>query len=298
MDGAQARAELWRRYDAGDVSAAEVETRLQLLDRAGDDEAAVRRALDGRLSLAHRARGRRTVVLAALALLLVGGTGVVAVAKGDNGASPTATSVFNGGGAGPVIVDRGVAVDVAVEPFPPPPPPECLPEEEAPADPEGELPANPSLLSDPAFVPEGYEIDDDDDMAPGFDPDLAMSTASGNPAPVEIRARELAGDLVVRIRGWRYDDAATASEAGRSTLAIACQYTVDSNRDEANPQILVSLVSGPIPDTAFAGFQVGERRVLVSVETAGDEDAARALAAEIARAEYDAATNPPAEPAP
>ncbi|MBA2283236.1 MAG: hypothetical protein H0W25_18660, partial [Acidimicrobiia bacterium] len=47
------RFALWQRFDAGEISAAEVEARLQLLDRAADDQS-VAAATTGRLPLRAR----------------------------------------------------------------------------------------------------------------------------------------------------------------------------------------------------------------------------------------------------
>jgi hypothetical protein len=64
------------------------------------------------------------------------------------------------------------------------------------------------------------------------------------------------------------------------------------------PEILGSVVSGPIPTTAFAGWRLGERRFSVAVQVGVDGDpealaAAQSLAGTIAGLELDAARTPP-----
>ena len=298
MDQAEARAALWERYDAGTVPAEELEARLQLVDRAGQDEAALRAALDGPLPLRHRAAGHRTaVVVGAIALALVVGAGVVAAFGGDDGGgSPTATSGFGVGPEttfGPVA---GVAVDVAVAPVPP-----GCPEQELPPA-AGEAAANPALLTDPPFMPEGYELGDDDAIVPGADLDTTMSIAGGNPLPIEIRGRSLDGHLPVRMRTWRYADVDDADAAAVNVQQTACSYTPELFEVPDHPEITGSVIRGVIPTTAFAGWRMGDRRFLAAVEADSDdpEDIAQAqeLAGAIAVAELDAARNPPPAPAP
>lgn len=92
MDRSEARSELWRRYDAGEVEAHEVEERLRRLDRVADgDEAGLRSALDAPIPVHRRRATKRTALVAAVALALAGGIGGVVVLAdglgGDDGGS-------------------------------------------------------------------------------------------------------------------------------------------------------------------------------------------------------------------
>jgi hypothetical protein len=294
MDRAGGRAELWRRYDAGELTADELEARLRLVDRVDDDADvdAVRAAVDGPVPLRRRRSTRRVALVAAAALgalALLGGVLVVADAVSDDGGG--ATTPFAGSGfAGPVgtvVVDPGV---------PPPPPVAC--EDLAPReDISGEAAANPALLSDPPFAPEGYEHGDDDAVAPGTDPDIAMSTAAGNPLPVEIAARELDGDLVVRLRTFRFASTDDARASAASVSDSACSFGATRFDVPDRPEIAGTVVSGPIPTTAFASWHLGDRRFIVAVESEGDDPddlaEAQALAGTIAAAELESARTPP-----
>ena len=315
MDRADARRRLWDRYDAGEVTADEVEARLVLLDRAGDDdESAVRAAVEGPLPLRQRAAHRRTfaaLAVAVVVLLLVGGA---FLAGEDGDGTPTATSGANAASGSEIVVVAGPAPiplppgptfvpgnEVIVGPDPPPPgAPDCETPEvaEVPTD----APVNPSLLSDPPFLPEGYELDDDDDIEPGTDPDVSMSIAAGSPLPEEIRARVLDGDLSVRMRAFRYADGDAAAASGRAAAASGCQYAADPFEVPDRPEIGASVITGVIPTTAFASWRLDDRRFIVAVESDGDDpedvEEARLLAGAIAAAELDAARNPPAAPAP
>jgi hypothetical protein len=295
MDRAEARAELWRRYDAGEISARDVEVRLGLLERAGDDESALRDALERRVPPHRRASTRRAIVAGAavIAVLLLAGAAVAVVGGGDDDAISTGGSgrfpenpvPFEGGGAvATIVVEPGVA---------PPPPPDC-PEGERQQAGADEAAASPALLSDPPFLPEGYELDGDDDaIIAGNDPDLTMSVAAGDPLPVEILARVLDGDLPVRMRAFRHEDPEHASAAVAASARSACGYAATYFEVPDRPEIGGAVVTGVIPTTAFASWQLGDRRFLVAVEAEGDgEDdieEARVLAGLIAGGELDAA---------
>ena len=117
---------------------------------------------------------------------------------------------------GPTVVE-GVAAEVVGEAGVA----ECATAERA--DIPTDAAANPALLSEPPFLPEGYELDDDEPIMPGTDPDITMSIAAGNPLPDEIRARVLAGDLPVRMRTWRYADAEHVQRGGPGGGAVGLQ---------------------------------------------------------------------------
>ena len=309
VDPADARQRLWERYDAGQASAEEVEARLVLLDRAGDDVDAIRAAVDGPIPLRRRVASRTGIAigLAVLVLLLIGGA---VVAGEDGGGTPTATS--NGGPSGGVVVNNPIPALPAPPALPPGPtvveagvavagePAECATADtaEVPTD----APANPALLSEPAFVPEGYEVDDDETITPGSDADVTMSIAAGDPLPDEIRARVLGGDLGVRMRAWRYADAAAAGDAARAAALAGCSYDAQPFEVAGRPEIGGSVVTGVIPTTAFASWRLDDRRFMVAVESFTDDpehvEEARQLAGAIAAAELDAARNPPPAPAP
>lgn len=285
VDHAGGRAELWRRYDAGELSADELEARLGLLDRAAaGDTAAVEAALDGPVPLRRRASSRRMALGAAGAfavVALVAGVVVVAGALGGDGGGTATVAGGAPAGAGPTVV-------VA----PPAPAPPC--EDLAPAvDVSGEAPATEALLSDPPFVPDGYEHAGDDDVEPGFDTDIAMSTAAGNPPPVEIAARELDGDLVVRMRAFRHASPEDARGAAASVADSACSFGATRFEIADRPELAGTVVSGPIPTTAFASWTLGDRRFIVAVESGGEDPddlaEAQALAGAVAGAELDAA---------
>src|SRR5690606_36565797 len=82
--------------------------------------------------------------------------------------------------------------------------------------------ANPALLSDPPYVPEGYELAEELVIEPGTDPDSNMGIAAGNPAPEEILGRSLDGDLRVELRAFRYADTLSSTESGQSAASTAC----------------------------------------------------------------------------
>jgi hypothetical protein len=131
-----------------------------------------------------------------------------------------------------------------------------------------------------------------------------MAGASGNPLPNEIRARSLTGELLVRMRTWRYVNAATAAEASASAAMLGCatpaaEPFVVPDHPELNGTLVLG---GAIPTTAFTGWRLADRRFSVAVQPASDDpddiEAAPGLAAVIALAELDAARNPPPAPAP
>jgi hypothetical protein len=287
MDLAEARGRLWARYDAGEIGADEVEARLHMLDRASDgDDAALHAALEGRIPVRYRlAPHRRGLVAAAVAVaVLAGGVGVVSALGSDDDPSGSGQSTGSGfaGPALTVVAEPGVLVDD---------PPDCDLGEGGDAG--DELPTNSALLTDPAFVPEGYEVDDDDAIEPGTDPDIAMSISAGQPLPVEIRARVLDGDLPIRMRSFRYEDAEQAIASADSVRTSACTYAPEPFDIPDRPEINGMVITGVIPTTAFASWRLGDRRFTVAVESEGDESddvaTARQLAGAIAAAELDAA---------
>jgi len=295
VDRAGGRAELWRRYDAGDLSADELEVRLRLLDRTADgDDAAVRAAIDGPVPLRRRGSTRRVALVVAVAVgaaAVLGSIVVVADAVSDGGGATASGGFVASGFVG------------AVPPAPPPPPivdgpavAECE-DLAAEVDISGESPASDALLSDPPFVPEGYAHGDDDAVDPGFDTDIAMSTAAGTPPPVEIAARELDGDLVVRLRTFRFASPEDARGSAQSVSDSACSFGATRFEIPDRPELAGTVVSGPIPTTAFASWIMGDRRFIVAVESEGDDPddlaEARALAGTIAAAELDFARTAP-----
>jgi hypothetical protein len=290
LDAAEARRVLWARYDAGETTADELEARLRLLDRAGD-ERTVTAALDAPVPLRRR-RGARRLGAAVMVVTLVVAVvaGVVLAFGGDDSA------------AGPTGLPVGVETTIVVGAVPagPAPPPDC-PQAELADDPTDPA-ANPALLSEPPFLPEGYQVDDDDAIEPGTDPDISMSVAAGDPLPVEIRARVLDGDLAVRMRTFRYSDDAASADAAVAAALSGCSFSGERFDVPDRPEIGGTIVSGPIPTTVFAGWRLGDRRFIVAVEPGTDEpdelEAAKDLAGAIAAAELDAARNPPPPPAP
>lgn len=294
---AAARSELWRRFDAGEVLADELEARLQLLDRAGDDdEAAIAAAVSAAVPIRRRRSTRRLVVaLAGLLALVAGAGGVVALAgalDGDgssgsgNGAAAGFEDTFAAGG--PVVAVPGVVAPV------PAPPVECTEAERLRDEPTGtEAPADPEPFSDPPVTPEGYDVAvERESIAPGNDFDLAMSSAAGNPLPVEVWGRDLTGELVVRMRTFVYGDADQAVEAAATAAQTGCSFGAEFSETDDGIGLAVVRNAG-IPTTVFASWRLEERRFIVAVEPAGDEDerigAARTLAVEIASAEREAA---------
>jgi hypothetical protein len=285
MDRAEARRLIWERYDAGAAGADEVEARLRLVDRADEgDEEALRAAVEGAVPLLRRAAGHRKGLVGAAVVVALLGSGLVAWARDGDTGSPTATSqppnagTFVAGPAAVTVVAEAVPQDCGID--------------ELGVD-SDEPPPNPALLSEPAFVPEGYELDDDDDVTPGQDGDSTMSIAAGNPLPDEIRARVLDGDLAVRMRVFRYADVEAAADAGAVASSGACQYGPEPFEVPERPEIAGSVISGIIPTTAFASWRLGDRRFIVAVESDGDDaddvEEARLLAGQIAAAELDAA---------
>jgi hypothetical protein len=289
-EAGQARQALWARYDAGEMPANELDARLNLVDRAGDDPAALERALTGPLRNGSGGR-RRTVGLiggAAFVMIVVGGA---LLRDEDPGASgPT----INTGGTGAVVIPPPVL---------PPPQEECEGLDEFlaffEALDEDTPPASPALLSDPVALPEGYSMGDEDDLTGGSDPDIAMSVSAGNPPPVQILARTLIGSLPVTMRTFVYDSAEAAGAAGRTVLQDGvCTYGIERYDVPDRPEILGSMVSGPIPTTAFAGWRLAERRFTVAVQVGGDGGPeaigeAQSLAGTIAGLELDAARTAP-----
>ena len=139
---------------------------------------------------------------------------------------------------------------------------------------------------------------------PGTDPDIAMQINAGSPLPVAIRARTLSGDLDVSMRGFEYASADEAVAAGQSVLGQGvCLYGAEGFDVPGRPELVGSVVEGPIPATAFVGFRMGQRRFTVSVVADANPDtgsvsdealeAARVLAGTIAGMELDAARTAP-----
>ena len=299
LDGRSAREELWRRYDAGSLTAKELESRLRAVDRAGDDHA-LQQALDAPLTTTDPRR--RALLIGGIAVVLLAAVAVPLVfLDGDADGGVTRSTGTTGGEQvapitplGPTVVPQPVA--------------DCEELEAAQARVDAanidEPPSNPALLSDPPALPEGYRVDDDEELGPGTDPDIAMQINAGTPLPVAIQARTLSGDLDVSMRSFEYASADDATAAGRSVLGQGvCTYGAEGFEVPGRPELVGSVVEGPIPPTAFVGFRIGERRFTVSVVAAGnpdtgtvdDEDleAAKALAATIAGLELDAARSGP-----
>ena len=289
-EAGEARRALWARYDAGELTANELDARLNLVDRAGDDPAALERALTGPLRTGSGGR-RRT-------LGLIGGAAFVMVVVGG-----ALLREEDPGSSGPTIATGGTGAVVVPPPIFEPPVVECAELDDfldffAGLD-ENAPPANPALLSDPVALPEGYSVGDEEDITQGTDPDVAMSVTAGNPPPVEILARTLIGPLPVTMRSFVYDSAESAGTAGADVLRQGvCTYGIERYDVPDRPEILGSVVSGPIPTTAFAGWRLGERRFSVAVQVGVDGDpealaAAQSLAGTIAGLELDAARTPP-----
>lgn len=297
LDGRGAREELWRRYDAGELDAKALEARLRAVDRAGD-EATLRQALDAPLTATDPRR--RALLVAGIVVVLLVAVAVPLVVLGDDAEDALATTSTT-----------GVAPPITPPVLPPivQPAEDCEELDDAIAATAAaaieEPAANPSLLSDPPALPEGYLVDDDEDVVPGTDPDIAMQVNAGNPLPVEIRARTLSGDLDVGLRTFRYASAEDAVAAGRSVIGSGvCTYGAEGFPVPDHPELIGSIVSGPIPTTAFVGFRMADRRFTVAVVADSDAvtgevtdealEAAKALAGTVAALELDAARTPPA----
>ena len=302
-EGRSAREELWRRFDAGAITAEELDARLRLVDRAAadPDPAALRHALDGPVPRARRRSTQRgAIAAAALVALVIAALGIRWALGGDNG---------DGDRDGDGVTAGGSSETTPPVPMPLPPPPavpggapDCPELDDALAAFEAidadEPAANPALLSEPPALPEGYTVSDEDPITPGTDPNIAMSVNAGTPPPEEILGRDVVGDLLVTMRTYRYSSAADAEAAARNVLQQAiCSYTPEGFDVPGRPEITGSVVSGVIPTTAFAGFRLAERRYSVAVVAASDDEtdieAARQLAGTIAGLELDAARTPP-----
>lgn len=298
LDGRGAREALWGRYDAGDLDAKELESRLKAVDRAGDDPAALRQALDAPLTTTDARR--KALVIGGVVLALLLAVAVPLFVLDDDAVSELGLTSTTG--AAPPVTPAPLPVPIGGGDV------DCEELDDAIAATEAaaiaDLPANPSLLSDPPLLPEGYEVDDDEDVAPGTDPDIAMQVNAGTPLPVEIRARTLSGDLDVGIRSFRYASPDDAIAAGRSVIGQGvCSYGAEGFTVPDRPELTGSVVSGPIPTTAFVGFRMGDRRFTVAVVAETDAAtgevtdealaAAQALAGAIAALEVDAARTPP-----
>lgn len=283
---------LWQRYDEGGLPAEELDARLQMVDAAGDNPDALERALHGPVQT-PRSRRRRLLPIAGAAVLVIAAV-ALSLGETDGGSSAPLTTRDTTGNAGVTTIPGPLPLP-AVEDCPELD--DYLAQFEA-ID-EETPPANPALLSEPAALPEGYSLGDEEDLVPGSDPDIAMNVSAGTPAPIEILARSLTGELKVTMRSWRYATPDEAGEAARSVAAQGvCTYDLQPFDVPDRPEINGSVVSGPIPTTAFAGFRMAERRFSVAVVAAveGDEaatEAARQLAGAIAAMEYDAARRPP-----
>jgi hypothetical protein len=291
VDGSEARSELWRRYDAGTIDADELEARLRMVDQAAlGDADEVRRAVDGSVPIRRRRSTRKAVVLtlAILGVVAIAGS-VVTVAAGDDGDT--------------VSVGPGAVVTFAPVPavLPEPPPPDCdeftaLLEENGGQFGIPDLPANPVLLTDPPYLPPGYERTSEDDIVPGTDPDIAMATAAGNPLPIEIVGRSIAGgEFPVRMRAFVFDSVETAQQNSRDLARSGlCNFDGERFAIDERPELFGTVVTGVIPTTAFVSFTLGDRRVIVAAEAGdGDLEVAKALAVEIAGAELESARTAP-----
>lgn len=292
IDGASARTTLWARFDAGEVTASELDGRLRAVDRAGSDPAALARAIDGPAPRTRRPVGKAALAaLFAVGLVAAGAAVVDAVGGGDP--SPTPGPTPAPGTIGPVGGGPGVGGIIGVEPVDCPEFDEALERFEAI---DQETPAaNPSLLSSPVALPEGYAFTDEETIVPGSDPDIAMSVSAGDPLPLNILARNLSGPLPVTMRAWEYESSEAAGQAGATVLqAGVCTYDLKFFDVPDRPEISGSVVSGPIPTTAFASWRLGERRFTAAVQAGVDGDpaataAAQDLAGRIAALELDAA---------
>jgi hypothetical protein len=295
VDGGEARSELWRRYDAGTIDADELEARLRMVDHAAlGDADEVRRAVDGIVPIRRRRSTRKAVVLTlgVLGVMAIAGGVVTVAASGDDDGGADIN-----GGFGPVTT----AIGILPVPAPAPPPPDCdeftaLLEENGGQFGFPDLPANPVLLTDPPYLPAGYERTSEDDIVPGTDPDIAMSTAAGNPLPIEILGRSLdGGEFPVRMRAFVFDSVETAQQNSRDLARNGlCNFDGERFSVEGRPELFGSVVTGVIPTTAFVSFTLGDRRVIVAAEAgAGDVEGARRIAGEIAGAELDAARTAP-----
>jgi hypothetical protein len=300
-----ARADVWRRFDAGEIGAAEVEARLRRIDRAVDDDT-VAGAASGTLPITSRLSRRSLALIGALGVIVVG-LGVAAVVTGvgeDELGAGGGQTVGTGEVGAPT--DGGVGVIVggpAVDPVAPPPfvGPGCEALDDLTAAQEAsgvdvtQQPTNPVLLTDPAFVPEGWEFGDDYSVTPGGESDIAMSTAAGTPGPIEIAARDLDGPRRITMRTFVYEDHDTAVAASSSApMTSLCSFNGRLVEDPSgNGLFTVVLTDAPIPPAAFSGWLRGDRRFTVMVEAASTEeadlDAAAAAAGEIAAAELAAA---------
>ena len=157
-------------------------------------------------------------------------------------------------------------------------------------------PPIPPCLTAPPYLPAGYELTSEDGIVPGTDPDIAMSTAAGNPLPIEILGRSLGGgEIPVRMRAFVFDSVETAQQNSRDLARNGlCSFDGERFTVEGRPELFGTVVTGVIPTTAFVSFTMGERRVIVAAEAGtGDVEAARLLAGEIAGAELDAARTAP-----
>lgn len=290
LDGRSAREELWRRYDAGDLDASSLEARLRAVDRAADEDA-LRRALDAPITTADPTR--RALLLGGIAVALIAAIALpLVLLGGESGGDDTVGTATTGGIAPPITPAQPV-----------PAPVDCPEVEDAmvavDAAASDEPPANPSLLSDPPAVPEGYRVDDDEEIVPGTDPDIAMQVSAGSPLPVAIRARTLRGELDVSMRAFQYASVEDADAAGQSVVAQgACLYGAEQFGVPDRPDLVGSVATdAPIPPTAFVGFRIGDRRFTVGVVAPSDSDAdlelAKALAGTIAGLERDAANTAP-----
>ena len=279
---AVAREALWRRFDAGAIATGGPAARLALVDRAGDDPVALARALDVPVPRRDR-RSTRRVLLAAGAVVAV-----LAAAAGGW------WLVDGSGGAGSDQSGPSISETTLVLPVPLPEPARTAPSARRglvrafDAIDGDEAPANPALLSDPPALPEGYDVADEDPIAPGTDPNVAMAVSAGTPAPEEILGRDVFGELLVTMRSFRYGSADDAETTARTVIEQSvCTYDIDGYDVPDRPEITGSVVSGPIPTTAFAGFRLAERRFSVAVvrrrsDDDADIEAARQLAGTIA----------------
>lgn len=296
MDQAGARAELWRRFDAGDITARELEQRLQLVDAAGDDEGSIGRALDGTIPLRRqqivRHAGVGAAAVVAVAALVLGTVTLARAMSGDD-ADPA------GGAGGGVPVAPRVGVAVAAPPLPDIELAECPdPENQLVATAEGPLATR--LLTDPPFVPEGYELAEDEVVTPGQDPDADMGVAAGTPAPDEIAGRTLDGDLPVVMRAFRYATHEDALVAGRAATESGCANAIEFFTAPDHPDVGGAVITRIIPTTVFVSWLLEDRRFVVSVEVDGDdaEDIAEAkdLAVLLAVVELEASRTPSPPP--
>jgi hypothetical protein len=301
LDADATRAELWRRYDAGLMSAEVVEQRLQLVDRAGGNAEALGAALDGVIPASRRLRAPRNRSLWALAFLVLAIGGVVGASawylSGRDGS--VTGSGQSGSGFGFATIETLPGVGLPGGPITTVPPGDaasCVAADdmlktnegiERPPGADSDTPLFENLLTPTPPAIEGYEVVVDEERV-GPESDSAWSIAAGsNPMPSRTWARTYVGDDTVEIRAFLYDNAKTALLAGRDTFVTGvCQFgTVPAIVDDLPGSYVVT--STTLQPTAYTGFTFGPVRVVVAAFNP-DLEAAKAHAIAVTKAERDA----------